>query len=212
MMSKPRGFALIMNNIDFPNDPNAKRTGAEHDSENLRLLCQDLGFHTTVRHNVTRNDLKHPTEGILRKFRDQFLPGHEDVDACLVAIMSHGTGNLIRTSDPGDTYIDLKEEIIKPFNNSFCRQLINKPKIFIVQACRGDSRDRGAIRTEQDGKIMADIRPQSPPGNFCPAPTNGSGELLPSNEDILVCYSTVPGYVANRDTERGTWYINCEKK
>lgn len=32
-------------------------------------------------------------------------------------------------------------------------------------------------------------------------------DRMPSFEDFLICQSTVPGMVANRDLHRGTWYM-----
>ena len=30
---------------------------------------------------------------------------------------------------------------------------------------------------------------------------------IPTVEDMLIAYATIPGYVANRDNMRGTWFI-----
>ena len=30
---------------------------------------------------------------------------------------------------------------------------------------------------------------------------------VPTVEDMLIAYATIPGYVANRDNMRGTWFI-----
>lgn len=94
--------------------------------------------------------------------------------------------------------------MLKLFNNRFCPILKGKPKIFIVQACQGERRDRG-VRTQTDGKNLSASESQvssSVEWVAGPPPEN-----LPETEDMIVCFSTVPGFVSNRDTEHGTWYI-----
>lgn len=107
--------------------------------------------------------------------------------------------------NPDRNYWHLYDEIVKPFNNRFCPALKGKPKIFIIQACQGERRDRGVRRTQTDGKDLTVAEAQSlgSPEQVHPPPP----ENLPETEDMIVCYSTVPGFVSNRDTERGTWYI-----
>ena len=57
-------------------------------------------------------------------------------DSCFVCfIMSHGDNGKILCSD--EMLIDLKKDIIKPFQMS--KTLVNKPKLFFIQACRGDN-------------------------------------------------------------------------
>lgn len=88
MMSRPRGFALIINNIEFLGDESSKREGAEKDTAHLHELLLQLGFEVMIRHNVKKVELIHHETGILKKFLDQFKT--KAVDACIVAIMSHG--------------------------------------------------------------------------------------------------------------------------
>ena len=39
--------------------------------------------------------------------------------------------------------------------------------------------------------------------------TSFAGKRLPMYGDMLIAYGTVPGYVSNRDTLHGSWYIQC---
>jgi caspase-like apoptosis-related cysteine protease len=65
----------------------------------------------------------------------------------------------------------------------------------IVLVSRGDARDYGVRMTS--GHIQAD---------------GSSSVLLRTMSDILIGYSTLPGFVSNRDKYLGTWYIQaiCE--
>ena len=51
MRSKPRGFVLLICNIDY--ESLNKRVGAQHDEDNLKKLFEDMGFEVTLAHNLT---------------------------------------------------------------------------------------------------------------------------------------------------------------
>lgn len=53
MRSLPRGHALIINNRYFVGKNMGNREGAEHDTENLKLLFEKLSFTVIVRENLT---------------------------------------------------------------------------------------------------------------------------------------------------------------
>ena len=62
----------------------------------------------------------------------------------VVFIMTHGgEGGKLFGSDGKHIAV---EEIASLFNASNCPALIDKPKIFVIQACRGDRDDQGATR------------------------------------------------------------------
>jgi len=54
MKSKPRGLALVINNIHFEGDIEMKRVGGENDSENLRNLFEQLGYDVMLFTDVKR--------------------------------------------------------------------------------------------------------------------------------------------------------------
>jgi len=65
----------------------------------------------------------------------------------IVFVMTHGgeEGKLFGSDGEHITI----EEIASLFNAKNCPKLIDKPKIFVIQACRGDRDEHGATR---DGK------------------------------------------------------------
>lgn len=55
-------------------------------------------------------------------------------DSVFVVVMSHGGLGTISGSDQVDFEID---KIYEHLNAKNCRELIDKPKVIIIQACRG---------------------------------------------------------------------------
>ncbi|RXN33661.1 caspase-6-like isoform X2 [Labeo rohita] len=100
-----------------------------------------------------------------------------------------------------DGQIEIKE-ITDLFKGDKCRSLVGKPKIFILQACRGDKHDdpvtpMDAVDSQMDNEVVVDV------GSLC---------TLPAGADFIMCYSVAEGYYSHRETVRGSWYIQdlCE--
>ena len=70
----------------------------------------------------------------IRSFRDGLNESKDDVGCCLVTLMSHGEKGFIKMEDGEKVSL---EDIFEMFNNKNCPALQEKPKIFIIQACRG---------------------------------------------------------------------------
>lgn len=83
--SKQRGLFLCINNIEFINDVQDKRLGAEVDEDNLKTLFRQIGF--TV--HAYRNQSLHDTKQTIRKLTENDAR-LRNIDCCIVAIMSHG--------------------------------------------------------------------------------------------------------------------------
>ena len=62
------------------------------------------------------------------------LPEHQDSDCCVVCLLSHGEEGFVFGTDGNKIPMD---EIFEMYDNSRCRGLLGKPKVFIIQACRG---------------------------------------------------------------------------
>jgi len=195
MYSCPRGNVLIINNqaFDYP-DIYSFREGAEVDAENLDNLFTQLGFNVTKYKNLRRNE----TLKKLIEFSD--FVGKVAGDMTIVCVLSHGTerGKVV-SSDCLE--IDTELDILRRFNNDYCPELKGKPKFFIIQACRGEEQDFG---TSLSPKNVTDAK-KSAPGGRGRSPSFLAKDL--SWEDMLIAYATLPGYVANRNHYRGTWFV-----
>ncbi|XP_032465213.1 caspase-7 isoform X1 [Phocoena sinus] len=110
--------------------------------------------------------------------------------ACFACILlSHGEENLIYGTD-GKTAI---KDLTAHFRGDRCKTLLEKPKLFFIQACRG---------TELDDGIQADSGPISD--------TDASPRYkIPVEADFLFAYSTVPGYYSWRNPGSGSWFVQA---
>ncbi len=80
--------------------------------------------------------------------------------------------------------------IFQYLSPSNCPTLEGKPKIFIIQACRGRKLDDGVDLSVTD----------SPTSHM-------SSCFIPSNPDFVVIYSSMADHYSFRDTLKGTWLI-----
>ncbi|XP_019308593.1 caspase-2 isoform X2 [Panthera pardus] len=128
------------------------------------------------------------------------LPAHRVTDSCIVALLSHGVEGGIYGVD--GKLLQL-QEVFRLFDNASCPNLQNKPKMFFIQACRGDETDRGV--DQQDGKNSA--------GSSECEESDDSKELLktrlPTRSDMICGYACLRGTAAMRNTKRGSWYIEA---
>ena len=84
------------------------------------------------------------------------------------------------------------------------------PDIQFLLFSRGDDPDYGTTllipRLEPlDGLIGTQVDAQA--FSIGPIPPSCDKAKIPTVEDMLIAYATIPGYVANRDNMRGTWFI-----
>lgn len=128
-------LALLINNVEFEylND----RKGAERDELSMEMLLKGLGY--TV---VTLRDLT--AQGMLVAMRDfAQREEHAHSDSCFVVLMSHGNARGIagvsKQASDGEDDLFCIDEIFNCLNTPNCDGLRDKPKIILIQACRGDN-------------------------------------------------------------------------
>lgn len=209
MSSSPRGFALVISNVTF--DPCTApdldpRKGGEVDDEVLRKVFTELDYMVTVRQNLTAQNMRMCIESFSRQ------PEHRTVDSCVVCLLSHGVEGAVYGTDGQLLQLDW---VFGSFDNAHCPLLQNKPKMFFIQACRGEEMDCGV--EQLDGPS----RTSSPSCEQVDAGREGQGDAgmrqrgemgrprikLPQRSDMICGFASLKGTAAMRNTKRGSWFI-----
>jgi len=148
--------------------------------------------------------------GILSNFISRFSSASSLIDSCLVAFNSHGfSKDWIEMcdyprGDPKLTSVSFYKDIMPRFNNRQFPAFQGKPKIFLINACRGQKSNvavpfRNKTSLENERKTQHD-------GN---SGMIAHSDLGSEYSDILILRSTIPQYVSLRDPEKGTWFYQC---
>lgn len=160
---------------------------------------------------------------------------HTDNDCLMVVVLSHGemvplkdrknknfttilTHDLFSYLHATDNKYPL-QTIWEQFTDERCPTLKNKPRIFLISACQGDSTDEGL--DVQDGYHSSVYQSPSKRTEYDITNPFASAKhvqfekvqldrsrTLPQ-KDFLVVYSSAPGFYSYRDTEKGTWFIDA---
>ncbi|XP_078532803.1 caspase-6 [Lissotriton helveticus] len=189
MNHKSRGVALIFNHERFHwflTMP--ERRGTNADRDNLQQSLSEQGFEVSC-----YDDLK--TEAIHQTIVDASKADYSDADCFLCVFLSHGEKDHIYSYD---SKIEI-QALISMFKGDRCPSLVGKPKIFIIQACRGDKSDDPVIECDA---VDSSIEPQNEIQVDAAAVYT-----LPAGADFLMCYSVAEGYYSHRETVNGSWYI-----
>lgn len=206
MNCSPHGLCLIVNNASFEADSGLNnRRGSNVDARNLQTLFTSLRYKVKLVENVRARNLK----DVVFKFAKE---DHKKFDSVIVCLLSHGLEGKIYGIDGGLVSI---EEIMRMFKGNNTKDLIGKPKLFFIQACRGGEFDRGINIEKTDSAEAPDEEKKVEEilEEIYPDDTTDSGFLsqqsLPSDSDILIAYSTVPGFVSWRNQDEGSWFVQA---
>uniref|UniRef100_A0A2C9M3H3 Caspase family p20 domain-containing protein n=1 Tax=Biomphalaria glabrata TaxID=6526 RepID=A0A2C9M3H3_BIOGL len=161
MDTQPRGMALIINNVNFITF--SERVGSEEDVRHLSRMFEKLKFSTFTVKNLSAMQMK---QECTKFSKDRNL---QNVSALSVVILTHGSTNECYFGIDGlidkdkipsrNTYIT-KAELAQIFNSRNCPLMKEKPKLFIIQACRGE--DENPAEVEYQTCNGENIKPDIP--------------------------------------------------
>lgn len=157
---------------------------------------------------------------------------HSNSDCLLITVLTHG--ELVPYPEMQDkthtilshdlmSYIHAKDKLYPlqtiwgHFTDEKCPTLINKPRIFLIQACQGSQTDDGILVKSKKSDTLFSNRLES-------VDAHGDTEMddyidpiklesiLPQT-DFLVAYAALPGFYSFRNTADGSWFIQalCEE-
>ncbi|CAO2585906.1 CASP7 [Lemmus lemmus] len=187
MNFKKMGKCIIINNKNFDKSTEMDvRNGTDKDAEALFKCFRSLGFDVVVYNDCYCAKM----QDLLRKASEE---DHSN-SACFVCVLlSHGKENLIYGKDGEMPIKDLTDH----FRGDRCKTLLEKPKLFFIQACRGQKLDDG-VQADSGSLDETEIETDANPQN-----------KIPVEADFLFAYSTVPGYYSWRNPGKGSWFVQA---
>lgn len=162
------------------------RPGAEQDM----VLMKEWLHQCQFEHRSCIDPDKKELLGQITSFRDGLNDKKGEIGCCVVTLMSHGENGFIKMKNGEKISL---EDIFAMFNNKNCPALQEKPKIFIIQACRGEMRDNG-VETDDEPMDFDNISEK---------------KRLPTFSDYFIIYPTQPDHVALRHSSTGSVMIQA---
>ena len=180
---------MIINNTDFKN---GKNLPGDEDEQALFKLFFSLRFKVKIHRNLTASKMVHKVKSYSKQ---------QHTGAFFLIILSHGgmveDRELIMGTDCKPVTMN---EIESCFHATHCPTLREIPKIFLIDACRGDQQERAySVPQSHDTSRLV---PRSAGQN----PRNRRSSLLDTS-DFLLVYASTHGHVAYIDTESGSRLI-----
>lgn len=186
MNHKNRGMAIIFNHENFDDFNDLPRRGSNKDLSRLKKTLESLNFEVESHTDLSANEIK-------EKIRKVSEMDHADSDCILISIMTHGEECGVLSAK--DEKYNLNE-ITEYFSADNCPSLARKPKIFFIQACRGNKLDFGTKMTRTRSETDK---------------TEASSAVyqLPNEIDFIIVHSSAEGYYSFRKETEGSCFIQC---
>ncbi|XP_043919378.1 caspase-6 [Protopterus annectens] len=190
MKHKRRGIALIFNHeYFFWHLAMSVRQGTNADKENLYRRLKELGFEVKAFDNLKATEM-------WEKMHEVAEADHHDADCFLCVFLSHGENEHIYAYDAKIRI----QELTDLFKGDKCKSLAGKPKLFIIQACRGEKHDEPVVPMD----VVDAAKEQIVNEDVVDAAAVCS---IPAGADFLMCYSVAEGYYSHRETLNGSWFV-----
>ncbi|XP_035786904.1 caspase-14-like isoform X2 [Anopheles albimanus] len=163
-----KAYMLVLHHYMFDN-PAHYRPGSQQDMQRIEHFNRNYRIQYEKHENKTAARVHEIMDGIVRN-------DFNDYSCLITIIMSHGLQNDQILARDGRVY-SFEEDIVEKCTSN--PTLHSKPKVFIVQACRGRSEmERDSIRMTRSKK-----------------------------NDVLIFQSTYTGFFSYRDPQNGTFFI-----
>ena len=199
-----KGLAVIITN-DYVGSQRLDLKGTHMDGERMKEAFEALNFDICWKENVNQNDIQ-------QLWREINSLNFESVKhyKCMAFVFSgHGElegrdGKLIMQDD---TKIDICADFISPVLPGNAAMIGDIPKIFFIDACRGDN-----VTETVDVPIRHGATGKGSPSNTDPA-TSRKGcykidfQKVPKGGSYLIAYSTLPGCKSNEYTGKGSLWL-----
>ncbi|XP_077421703.1 caspase a-like isoform X2 [Vanacampus margaritifer] len=199
--------ALLITNITFK-DKSLDRDGAEVDERNMEKLLRALGYEVVKYTNRTGKEID---EAVINFSQH---PKLENTDSVFVVIMSHGILGYVlgvnwkKMDNVAQEDVFAIDNIYQHLASAKCKALQDKPKIIIIQACRG--KESGSVLISDGAEVlMCDNTQQAFPatsgddGNIA----DDGRKFVHKEDDFSTFLSCTPDTVSYRHTQDGALLI-----
>lgn len=201
-----RGQAIIFKHVIFDDPELVPLYSSNVDAETLSQTLKKLRFEVRIHKDYTYDQIKTIFENISK------TEDHSNNDCILIAILSHGIEGRIYAKD-----IPYPLDAISRFLTAEnCPSLAGKPKLFFIQAERGEQLDGGYMmenrsqmnekyyKTSNNTDSMMETRSHTV--------SNGQSftyypNKIPNHADFLIAHSTMHGYASWHNNDNGSWFI-----
>ncbi|XP_040506552.1 caspase-1 isoform X1 [Gallus gallus] len=188
--------ALLICNTKFKHL--RQRDGAEVDVKEMTKLLEGLGYNVECHEDKTSQEMT----TVMKKFADH--KDHLTSDSTFLVFMSHGMSTgICGTKSNGTTDILSFNTIYENFNNKHCRALMGKPKVVIIQCCRGDNIGSVQIRDSIDPEMPT----STSDGWRCVELQGSKTREAHLESDFATLYSSTPDTVSWRSPTEGSVFI-----
>ncbi|KAM6932323.1 caspase a [Lycodopsis pacificus] len=192
--------SLLITNIKFT-DESLNRNGAEKDEANMEKQLTALGYEVVKHTNLTGKAI----DDALNEFSKH--PKLKETDSVLVVIMSHGKRETVLGVDWKKKISDNERPDEFPIDNIYkhlgpdkCPALLNKPKIIIIQACRGGGEGSVLVRDCANPAVVSDDADE---GNI----EDDGLRFVNKEKDFISLLSCTPDTVSYRHSVEGSFLI-----
>ncbi|XP_042239954.1 caspase-1-like isoform X2 [Homarus americanus] len=185
-----RGLALIIAYENFKYGRPPRRDCAKYDVQICKKAFSHLRFEVKEYWHEEKSSL-------LEILKQVSKEDHSNRDALAVVFMSHGGVDEKTNKEFVNTYDDKMNtsELWKYFTAEKCPSLAGKPKMFFIQACRGEETDKG-IQLKSKRRGMP-IQTDSVQG------LREEDYVIPLHADMLIMWASYPGMFAFKSKNNG---------
>ncbi|CAM5105011.1 unnamed protein product [Natator depressus] len=190
-------LALIICNVEF--DHLRRRDGADVDMNGMKRLLEGLGYKVEIHCNLNAQAMVET----LKQFAAR--NEHRTSDSTFLVLMSHGVRAGLCGTNCQDESTDILpiDTIYSTFNNRNCQALLEKPKVIIIQACRGEN--HGQVWVSDSAELPGDG------SSLAPLPPEGldddASHQIHVESDFICFQATTPDTLSWRSPKTGSVFI-----
>ena len=185
--------------------PNTDLDGGIEDEQKLKTLFIALGFTVIVHQNVTAYEMRSTVE--------QYSCKDHDGRVFILIILSHGgKGDVVCGTDGEAVEVEQLKQI---FHTTRCPSLDGVPKVFLIDACRGDeseneSEDESEYESEDESEEINDCCHTKSMHSSMHSSVYSSSTTSKQDSDLVTVWASTRGSVAymysEDSTEKGSYF------